>query len=202
MLRARLLAVVGVTLTGLLVPSTPTPAAHAAPVRAPDVLTPAEIVRVFPAFKEVGISRFPERRFPAMTEQCATGPEVVGTSGRLVTGYGSDRTVTSLLVKFATKAQAKAVFAGFQRYVGGCRQYWAGVDTALRPVKVPRLGDQRLGFRLTATFRPELHQRTIYTRAVLVRDGKRLLLLSVDLRKKVRAAPFARLARVAVRKMG
>lgn len=198
--RTRLLAVVGVILTALLLPATPT--AQAAPVRAPDVVTRAEIVRAFPTFKKVPISRFPERSFPAMTEECATGPQVTGTSGRIVTGYGDRRSVTALLVKFATKAQAKSVFAGFKRYVRGCRQYWAGVDTALRPVKVARLGDQRLGYRLTATFRPELHEPTIYSRAVLVREGKRLLLLIIDQPTKVRAAPFARLARVAVRKMG
>lgn len=198
--RTRLGAVVGVILTALLLPSTPT--AQAAPVRAPDVITRDDVVRAFPAFKKVPITRLPERAFPARTEACTIGPQVTGTSGRVVTGYADRRSVTALLVKLATKAQAKSVFAGFQRFVRSCRQYWAGVDTALRPVKVPRLGDQRLGYRLTATFRPELHEPTIYSRVVLVRDGKRLLLLGIDQPTKVRAAPFARLARVAVRKMG
>lgn len=198
--RARLVAVVGAILTALLL--TATPPAHAAPVRAADVITRDDVVRYFPAYRKVGIARLGERSMPAMTEECATGPRATGTSGRLVSGFDGKRSVSSQLVKFATKAQAKAVFAGYQRYVRGCREYWAGVDTTLRPVKVARLGDQRLGFRLTATFRPELNEPTRYALAVLVRDGKRLLLLALEQRTKVRAAPFARLARVAVRKMG
>jgi hypothetical protein len=201
---ATLLTLVTLTVTGLLAAAVPGAQAAAPRVDGADVPNRADVVRAFPAFKRVPLGRFGNRTLTYYDGVCSTWERVDGTSGKEFGGVSStgDRAVSARVIRFPSKAAARRLHATFRAYVRDCGQHWAGVDTTVQPVRVPRLGDQRVGFRTTETFAPEKNLPSRNYLTVAVRQGKRLLVLTVETPDQVRKAPFVRLARVAARKMG
>ncbi|WP_141005330.1 hypothetical protein [Nocardioides humi] len=112
------------------------------------------------------------------------------------------RSFRASVFQLRTKAQAKQLFATYRAYVRDCGEHWAGVDTTVQRARVPKLGKQRIGYRTTETFAPEKNLPVRRHFTLVVRKGKRLLILTVHQPKRVKAAQMARLGRLAVRKMG
>ncbi|WGX96996.1 hypothetical protein [Nocardioides sp. L-11A] len=201
---ATLLALVTLTATGLLTAVVPAGQAAAPRVDGTDVPNRTDVVRAIPGLKGVALGRFANRTLSYYDGVCSTWERVDGTSGKEFGGVSTtgDRAVSARVIQFPSKAAARRLLATFRAFVRECGQHWAGVDTAVQAVRLPKLGDQRVAFRTTETFAPEknLPNRNHLTAAV--RQGKRLLVLTVELPDRVRTAPFVRLARVAARKMG
>jgi len=195
--------IVVATVTALLAASAP--GAQAA-VRNHDVVSRADIVRVFPDFRNddyLGsiVIRDKVLRYPN-PEACSTWAEAQGTSGREYgTGYGltvQKRTFNTYLVEFANRAQAKAILRSAKTYVTACAQHWAGLNATVRRAKLPRLGDQRVAFRTVEYFTSGPKETT----TVVVRKGRRVLLTRIMQPTTVHARKVAQISRVAVRKMG
>lgn len=195
--------VVAATLTALL--ATTTPGAQAA-VRDHDVVSRADIVRVFPKFRNddyLGgfVVRDKVLSYPNPAA-CSTWSEATGTSGREYgTGYGltvQKRTFNTYLVEFATAAQAKQIVRSTKAYVAACAQHWAGLNATVRPARLPRLGDQRVAFRLVEYYSTGPKETT----TIVLRKRKRVLITSIMQPKTIPARKVAQIARVCARKMG
>jgi len=205
--RTRLALVAAPVLTGLLLSAAP---AHAEPVKRKDIVGAVATAKVFPAFKDVSIAKFEEDTFSYLSSgpdylDCSENRTAKGTSGMLVDGFdyedGRSLRVSGQVVRFKRVAKAKRIFAAVRRHVRLCDNYWMGVDTTQRPAPAPKVGDQRIGYRLTERFAPELDEPTRHTIAIAIRDGRRVATLSVERTKRIPAKRFAKLARIAATKM-
>ncbi|MDQ6523876.1 hypothetical protein RB608_09710 [Nocardioides sp. LHD-245] len=201
---AALTTLLALIVTSLLLVSAPGGRAAAPRVDGDDVVTRADVVRAFPGLKRLDLGRVPYRTLSYYDGVCSTWERVDGTSGRQFGGQDAyaSRSMRADVIQFRNKATARRLLTTFRTYVRDCGQHWAGVDTTVQPVRMPKFGDQRIGFRTTEIFAPEKNLPSRHYLTVAVRQGKRLLLLSVEQPSQVRKTAFVRLARVAARKMG
>lgn len=202
--RTRLLAVVALVLAALLGTSTPAAqAGRAAPVKKTDLLTPSEIGRAYPALKGLGSRPWPDREIRVYTGECSTWNPVQASSGLSLLGHNRDisRWYQAELVQFKSKKEAKRVFGTFRAHVRECPAYWAGIDTTTERARMPKVGDQRIGYRTISTPAPEKNQPTFHESTIVIRKGKRVFVMSVRLPAAAKAKKMTKLARVAARRM-
>jgi len=200
---ARLLTA-ALVLTSALVAATPTGHAAARRVGPQDVPSKADVVRALPGLAGVSTGKFADDTISHYAGLCSTWEWAQGRSGQVLSGedLATARGVRATVVQFRSKARARAVFRTFRAFVRDCGQHWAGVDTTVHRVRMPGLGDQRIGYRTTETFAPHKSLPTRHHLTVAVRKGTRLLVLTVQQPEPTRKARFVRLARVAAAKMG
>ncbi|AIY17838.1 hypothetical protein GUY44_20085 [Pimelobacter simplex] len=203
--RLPLVTVIAVTLTALL--ATLAPSAQAAPVRWRDVVSRADVVKVFPALAREDLTRGVGN--PSVSHPSPAGCTPTETRAKKVLWFGNrdnwaarKRGFYTALVQFRTVAEAKRLVTDMKRYVRACSHYQVGsvLTVRVRPAALPRLGDQRVAYRQVQEWStdPGVQRSTI----VYVREGKRVMAMRVMLPKTVPARDIARIARAGAAKMG
>jgi hypothetical protein len=203
--RLPLVTMIAVTLTALL--ATLAPSAQAAPARWRDLVSRADVVKVFPALAREDLGRGVGN--PSVGYPSPAGCSPAQTQAKKVLWFGNNdnwaarkRGFYTTLAEFRSVKQAKRLVAEVKRYVRACSRYQVGTVLAvrLRPAALPRLGDQRVAYRQVQEWSsdPGVQRSTI----VYVREGKRVMAMRVMLPKTVPAREIARIARLGAAKMG
>lgn len=203
--RLPLVTVIAVTLTALL--ATLAPSAQAAPMRWRDLVSRADVVKVFPALAREDLVRGVGN--PSVSHPSPVGCSTAETQAKKVLWFGNNdnwaarkRGFYTRVAEFGSVSQAKRLVAEVKRYVRACSRYQVGtvLTVRLRPAALPRLGDQRVAYRQVQEWSsaPGVQRSTI----VYVREGKRVMAMRVMLPKAVPARDIARIARAGAAKMG
>ncbi|GAA3535363.1 hypothetical protein [Nocardioides daeguensis] len=199
-----LTCLIALVLTSALVATAPAGGAASRRVEPRDLPSRSEVVHALPGLKGIRLGQVPDQSVRHYAGVCSSWTWTEARSGQARSGddIWSQRAFDAQVVQFRRKREARAVFASYRSFVRDCGQHWAGVDTTVQRERVPRLGDQRIGYRTTQIPAPETNRAPRHFFTVVVRTGRRLLLLNVQQPAPTRRAQMARLTRVAVDKMG
>lgn len=198
--RTALTSLIALTLTGVLVATAPASGAASRRVEPRDLPSRSEVVHALPGLKGLPLGRVPDQSVRHYAGVCSSWTWTEARSGQARSGddIWSQRAFDAQVVQFRRKREARAMFASYRSFVRDCGQHWAGVETTVEKERMPRLGDQRIGYRTTETPAPETSRAPRHFFTVVVRKGARLLLLRVQQPAPTRRTQMVRLARVAV----
>lgn len=198
-----LTSLIALVLTGGLVAAAPGGGAATSRVEPRDLPSRSEVVHALPGLRGLPLGRVPDQSVRHYAGVCSSWTRTDARSGqaRSTDDIWSQRAFEAQVVQFRRKKEARAIFASYRSFVRDCGQHWAGVDTTVQKERMPRLGDQRIGYRTTEVPAPATNRPPRHFFTVVVRKGRRLLLLNVQQPAPTRRAQMARLARVAVGKM-
>lgn len=193
-------ALVTLLLSFGLVLGAPTSAA-AAKVKPRDTPTRAQIVKLFPGVKNGHVDRNEVRAFPQWRKRCGDSRGLESRSGQgidVTRMQGRRLSVRTDVGQFYTLKHAKKLVRSHKRFAKRCTRFRMYGDVhKVRRIKLPKVGQQRVGYRLTAS---DGGEKTYVTVAV-VRRAKRVATTWVEGDRRVSVKPVRRLARVSARRM-
>lgn len=175
-----------------------TPAAHAA-VKAKDVPSKANIVKVFPAFKDASFLTDTTAVIQAPGKKCGSRKTQKVKSAYARVGSGSAGAVVTGVAEFKKKAQAKKAVKKFKKQLKKCKNYTDanGFKVTIKKAKAPKLGQDRVA----STQVIKIGGTTTHAATVTIRHGKRVADVTVTGTKKISKKKINKLAKVAAKKM-
>lgn len=189
-------AATGVLSLGLVLGA---PTTAQAAVKAKDVPSKANIVKVYPTLKKGNFATDTSKRAGVPAKKCGTNRVVKVRSSRARTGvHSSGLAVVTGVVEFKSKSAAKSAMKKYKKYVRSCKTFKLhGIRVKLTKNKAPRVGQDRLAMTAVTT----VAGTKGYASSVIIRHGKRVATVATSDSSKVSKAKVNRLAKVAAKKM-
>lgn len=175
-----------------------TPAAHAK-VKAKDVPSKANIVKVFPAFKSGSFIADNTAVVQTPGKKCGSKKMQKVKSAYSRVGSASSSAVVTGVAEFKSKAQAKKAVKKFKKQLKKCKNYTdaSGFKVTVKKAKAPKLGQDRVA----TTQVIKVGSTTMHAATVTVRHGKRVADVTVTGSSKIAKKKINKLAKVATKKM-
>lgn len=175
-----------------------TPAAHAK-VKAKDVPSKANIVKVFPAFKNGEFITGNKAVVQTPGKKCGTRKTQKVKSAYSRVGTASTSAVVAGVAEFKNKKQAKKAVKKFKKQLKKCKSYTDanGFKVTVKKAKAPKLGQDRVA----STQVIKIGGTTTHAATVTIRHGKRVADVTVTGTKKISKKKINKLAKVAAKKM-
>ncbi|MFS3127512.1 hypothetical protein ACLM5J_03810 [Nocardioides sp. Bht2] len=178
------------------------PATANAAVKAGDVPSKGDIVKIFPELKGGEFTNVKAKKLEVPTAKCGTTKKISVKSSYSTAGNAvSEARITVIgsgVAEFKSVAAAKSYFKAQKAMVKKCKSFTAhGVKVTLKSVKAPAVGQERLATAETYS----LMGGKSYGASVVIRHGKRVAVISVGDSKKPSSAKMNKIAKVAAKKM-
>lgn len=183
----RLIAATAAAATTAALTLSATPAQAA--VAKADLLSAKQVTKVVGSKASQSVTKM--KTFEKFTGCKQTGT-VQGKSGLMGLYSAGMVFVGNGVIEAKSQAQAKQVMGSYIRVFSKCKKVtMAGVSTKVKKIKVPALGQQRIGYRATMS--------GITSDAIFVRKGKKIVVVSYAAQKAA-PAKLVKLAKAAVKK--
>ncbi|CAM3174748.1 hypothetical protein NODU109028_01640 [Nocardioides dubius] len=169
-----------------------------AAVKAKDVPSKADIVKIFPAVKAGEFATDKSKKVTTPTTKCGTIKTVKVKSSFSTAGSTGTVTVSAGVAEFGSVAAAKKFFKQYKAVVKKCKTYTvSGVKVTVKSAKAPKVGQERLALtQVTSYSGINSHGST-----VVIRQGKRIGVAAAFDSTKVSSAKMTKLAKVTAKKM-
>ncbi|WP_235736577.1 hypothetical protein [Nocardioides alcanivorans] len=192
-------ALAGLLTVGLVLVSAPSDAAK---VKPSDVLNEADFEAIFSDMAGAEFFSETAKKIHVPAKKCARTKKVRVKSARSFGGFvitgESRRWGGSHVAEFKSVAAAKKSFSAYQRFARKCTKFEVhGATYTHKSRTLPRVGQQRVGF----TEKTKSGGGVDRGASLMIRQGKRIAVVSVGGAGKVTKKQTKRLAKIAAKKM-